>query len=284
MDNDVFLDTSSLIDLHFRSPELRRHVLDQIEPGSRLHSSRYVVFELARGFLTHLLTLHNKANDLDSLSELIRYAGHRSIGGQYAGPTMLGAYGDFLKHLERQGAALTEEQRLMHFRAWLAPHIRRAWRKVNDGRLPLSNTVGCHGELPDPATRRLPGRGRPREHMEHDVPKKRCGQLNNCGLMDALASGHTELQKMLDSMGNQPKKPDAETTRRRDAMRRLLSHDSSLPFAGRDCHSSGDALIVHEAADGQVLLTKNGKHQRPLAAALGKPVISYGEPSTQPQT
>ena len=112
MATDVFLETTALIDLEFRSPALRRHVLGELPSGAASHTSRYVIFELARGFMVHLLTLHNKAVDLDRFSDFIHYVKVRGAFPGYAGQTMLGAYEDFVQHLEATGIALTEQQRL----------------------------------------------------------------------------------------------------------------------------------------------------------------------------
>lgn len=65
---------------------------------------------------------------------------------------------------------------------------------------------------------------------------------------------------------------DQETSNRIHALRDLLAAPRGTPFAGRQCHRSGDALICLEAPPGCVIVTKNGKHFLPLGEILGKPV------------
>lgn len=279
MPTDLFLETTGLIDLYLRSAEARQHVFTQLGAEPALHSSRYAQFELARGFLRHLLTLYNKANDLDSMADLMVYVKNRGIGGQYAGPSMLGAYTDYIRHLETQGAALTETQRLLHFRAWLATFIRRGWQRMAR-EVTMSNPVGCRDDIAEPAAKSLPFAGRPREHLEQPLPTKACGSVGNCGLMTALRSSGDSFQTLHGCLCGQTK-PDPETVRRADAMSRLLSHDPATAFAGKDCHACGDAIMVFEARQSHTFVTKNAKHQVPLCQSLGKTVIAYTEATTR---
>lgn len=278
MPNDVFLDTSALIDLCFRSPALRDHVLESLGREARLHSSRYVIFELARGYLKHLLVLHNKASDLDAFSNLVQYMKNRGIGGQYAGPTMLGAYQDFVEQLEAAGTSLTEYQRLSHFRAWLALLIRKNWRAITGGLVQITNPIGCRDDIPAPVANALPNEGRPREHFSQELPTPKCGHVGNCTLIAALQQDQGVFVGVLAAL-QAIEKPDAETTRRVSALGRLLEHPPERPFPGKDCHSVGDAIIAHEAAPGQTVVSKNEKHFNPLCQEMGKTLHCYKEPA-----
>ena len=203
------------------------------------------------------------------------YVKNRHIGGQYAGPSMLGAYHDFILHLEAQGASMTEAQRLLHFRAWLALLIRRGWQRLLK-EVTLSNPIGCREDIPEPTAKALPYAGRPREHLQQPLPTKACGAVGNCGLMATLSTTSDPFQTLHLSLCTQTT-PDTETTRRAAALGRLLSHDPATAFAGKDCHACGDAILVFEAHQDHTFVTKNAKHQVPLCQSLGKPVHTYKE-------
>ena len=115
MKTEVWLDTTALVDLEFRSAVLRRHLLSLFPQGSAHRTSRYVLFEFARGVLRRYLRLHNKAAELDSLSSLTHYINNCNVGSQRTASTMLGAYADYLRHLERENIALTPAQQLEQF-------------------------------------------------------------------------------------------------------------------------------------------------------------------------
>ena len=285
MPNNLFLETTALVDLHFRSPALRQHIIEKAGADPVFHTSRYVIFELARGFLTHLLTLHNKATDLDSLADLLQYAKNRSIGGQYAGPTMLGAYTDFLRHLEQEGSALTEAQRLLHFRAWIAPFIRRGWRAIQSetSSPKISNPIGCRDDLPAPVAQPLPTAGRPKEHFRHDIPKADCGKPGNCSLLPRLHFSKDTFASVTTRLREIPS-PDSETTRRIGALDRLLALGPAAAFVGKDCHACGDPIIAHEAAPEHTVLSKNEKHMAPICSVLKKNLLTYTEPKPSPRT
>ena len=285
MPADIFLETTARVDLHFRSPALRKHIIEKAGTDSAFHTSRYVIFELARGFLTHLLTLHNKATDLDSFSDLIQYVRHRNIGGQYRGQTMLGAYEDFLRHLEQRDKPLTVAQDLLHFRAWLAPFIRRGWRAIQSGRSSpgISNPIGCRDNLPAPVASPLQSAGRPREHFRHDIPKADCGKPDNCRLLPSLQSAKDTFAAVANRLREIPN-PDAETSRRIGALDRLLASDPAAAFARKDCYACGDPIIAHEAASDHTVLSKNERHMAPICSVLKKNLLTYTEPKPSPRT
>lgn len=274
---DFFLETSALVDVEFRNAEMRRHVLAAIPLGAMIRTSHYVIFELARGFLMNLITLHNKAADFKRFSDLTLYVKNRSAFTRYAGSTMLGAFVDFQRHLEKDDAPLTESQRLAHFRAWLGPHIQRGWARVKK-RYPLSNPIGCRADLPAPVLQPLPPPQMPREHIRHDIPTDHCGTAGNCDLLPSMHAAADSFRSMERHLQALPEK-DAETQRRLVAMPRLLGQKADASFEGKDCHDCGDAIIVHEAGASTTIVTKNGKHIEPLCAAIAHTPLIYREPA-----
>src|SRR5260221_3313604 len=150
---DAFLESSALIELVFRHREIRTKVESVIPVGCQPLTSRYVLFEIVRGYLQSLILLHNKALAVKNMVELHEYthSGQQLLKRHRSG-TMLGAFEDFLAHLETLRVPLTEEQRLQYFRAWLAMHLRRGWRRIPQV-VSLINRVGCREDIPPPTNR-----------------------------------------------------------------------------------------------------------------------------------
>ena len=147
---DAFLDSTALIELVFRHREARSRVELSVPTGGCLLTSWYVLFEIARGYLRSVILLHNRAHAVQSLHQLHEYmhAGQQ-LFRPYRRETLLGAYEDFLVHLENLGLSLTEEQRLSHFRGWFALHLRRGWRELSRV-AEIVNRVGCREDIPPP--------------------------------------------------------------------------------------------------------------------------------------
>src|SRR5690349_1778320 len=98
----------------------------------QLVSSRYVVFELARGFLRNLILLHNKSTQVKKFSELQSYAQAVYRKPHLLG-TVLGAFKDFFEEGLKRGAfehptMTPDEAMLFSFRGFLRGAIRRDWR------------------------------------------------------------------------------------------------------------------------------------------------------------
>ena len=101
--SQVFLDTSAVIDRSFRNTNARQQIQNLLPAGSECISSRYVLFELARGFLRNLILLHNRAIRLTKFSDLMAYAGNSRRHAHRLG-TILGAFQDYFGEGLSRGA------------------------------------------------------------------------------------------------------------------------------------------------------------------------------------
>lgn len=275
MKTEVWLDTTALVDLEFRSAVLRRHLLSLFPQGSAHRTSRYVLFEFARGVLRRYLRLHNKAAELDTLSSLTHYINNCNVGSQRTASTMLGAYADYLRHLERENIALTPAQQLEQFRSWLAPLIRRGWRRALSHA--TSNPIGCRDDLPAPRAIKPDGKNACFEQMAQELPTGQCGSPGNCRLIHSLQSNSATFRAMSRALADLPKK-DSETAVRIPALERLMGHDTDTAFDPKDCYRCGDPIIAGEAPAGTTILSKNAKHFQPLCDAIPRPLVAYKEP------
>lgn len=263
----AFLDSSTLIELTFRHREIRKKVSAALPSDLNRSTSRYVVFEVARGYLGHLILLHNKALAVQSLSELHEYLhSGAQIFKRYRSGTMLGAFDDFIVHLETLDQSLTEDQRLAAFQGWIASHLRRGWQKLLHG-IEVINPVGCQEDMPAPKRNRS-------QNYEQALPKEQCGSAAACGLDAYLTSHQSDFQNIVASLDGL-ERIDAETKRRIAALRRLLDKGSGRDFDGKDCWACGDAIICHEAPADSTVVSKNRKHFQPLCSILNKKFIAY---------
>jgi len=264
---DAFLESSALIELVFRHREVQRKVESACPLGGRRLTSRYVLFEIARGYLLSLLVLQNKARAVGGLRELRQYMhSGQQLFKTCRRETMLAAYEDFLAHLEALGIAFTEEQRLPHFRGWLSQHVRHGWRRLTRVAEAI-NPVGCREDIPAPAQKA-------NGLYEQPLPTQECGLPTACGLDRCLSSYHADFKAAAEALAAL-ESPDAETQRRVVAVRSLLARNAGADFAGKHCWSSGDAIICHEAPVDATIVTKNRKHFEPLCAVFGRTLSTY---------
>jgi len=264
---DAFLESSALIELVFRHREVQRKVESACPAGGRRLTSRYVLFEIARGYLLSLLVLHNKARAVKSLRELHEYthSGQR-LFQRHRRETMLAAYEDYLAHLQALGISLTEEQRLSHFRGWFSQHLRHGWRRLT-GAAKTINPAGCREDIPAPVQNA-------NGLYEQPLPTQECGFPKACGLDGYLSAHRADFEAAARALAALDD-PDAETKRRLSALQSLLARKAGADFAGEHCWSCGDAIICHEAPIDAAIVSKNRKHFEPLCAVFGRTLRAY---------
>lgn len=263
---DVFLDSSVLIGLVFRHAGERAACRAALPPDAEVFSSRYVIFEIARGFLRSLIALHNYSFEFSSFADFHQaaHSGHRRFK-PYAMHTWLGAFDDYFAALEAEDGASSGRLKLEELRAKLRGWIRRGWRKMgNDFR--LINEIGCRDDLPSPASRGD-------ERIDQRLPDEECGQPTACRLQAFIHARKPQVEAVAAGLEALPtSRKDKETVNRIDGLRHLLARSPGTPFEGKKCYRSGDALICLEAPTGCIIGSKNRKHFEPLAQILDKPL------------
>jgi hypothetical protein len=256
----IYLDSSALVDLCFWDSKSRGLVLANTSDGVAV-ATPYALFELARGFLSYLMAIHNKALQVGSPADFLAY-GQRIFRMRYRQAALLESYVVFLQGLPPE-AALTQRQQLELFQGDLAKRIRLGWRRAKACCLPATNVCGCRSDLPAPY---LDENG----YYDHSLPTKECGKVTNCGIRDHIYKHDVELRKVRSALVADPN-PDEETKRRIKALSELLK----LPkkdFFNRTCWDLGDLMIVHETPSGGVVVTKNSKHFAPICLSLGRTI------------
>ena len=112
----------------------------------------------------------------------------------------------------------------------------------------------------------------PRElpNGELDIHPRDCMRDRECCLARLLRKDKAALMKMRDAV---PASGRPEDSRRRDALRKLAVHPTSV-FDRKDCQALGDAYFAFFAPEGSEILTTNVKDHAPLAEALGKAAVA----------
>jgi len=263
---DAFLDSSILIGLVFRHAGERAACRDVLPSDRTAVCSRYVIFEVARGFLRSLIALHNYSFEFDSFGHL-HQAAH---SGQqrfrpYRMHTWLGAFDDYFAALEAEDGVSSEALKLEELRAKLRVWIRRGWRRMHRD-FSLINEIDCRDDLPSPASRGD-------QRVDQRLPDGECGQPDACGLQVFIQARKSDVESVAAGLETlAPSEKDKETVNRIEGLRYLLGKVPGEPFVGTKCYNCGDALICMEAPPGHTIGTKNRKHFEPLARILNKPL------------
>jgi hypothetical protein len=259
----TFLDSTVVIGLLFRHDGERKACEEAIPAGQRV-CSRYVVYEVARGFLLNLIALHNRSFDYDSYSDLMQASNSgQLLFKKYRMRTWANALVDFTRALEIEDVSAKPSQNLLLFRAKLRRWITQGWDRL-ESQFEIINPVGCRPTLPAPFVRD--------DHLiEHRLPLKECGKPEACGVKTFFDSNLATVEKLisdLDSLSGADK--DEETKKRIEALQHLSCVPKGSAFDGKKCHRCGDAIICMEAPLDHAIATKNKKHFEPIARSLGK--------------
>jgi hypothetical protein len=273
--NDARLDSSIAIGLHFRHQGEKQACRNSIPDGKSTLVSRYVIFEVARGFMRSLIALHNTSWEYSRWSDL-QMAAH---SGQnrfkpYKMHTWLGAFDDFSSELEAEDGAIPENQRLEFFRAKLRRWVKIGWRDLCRSHK-TDNPVGCRNSLP------VPKMDDEEKMLVHDLPIHECGKADACFVHRFLVSKENIVNCTIQFLSALPTSKQGNDTRRHiEGLEHILSAGAEADFDGSKCHQSGDAIICLECSHaGDLIVTKNKRDFAPLVESLGM-VMSLSKTAT----
>lgn len=261
----AWLETSVVISLHFRNAEVAEATRRTLPTDASPVVSRYVLFELARGYLSSLRVLHAETFACQmrhDLRVLVKSGNRRHT---YKGPTWTDVLDDHLFLLEEDGDEEESAWQQMlpdMFRARLAHVIHRGWAGCV-GAYGIENPAGCRDDLPAPYEDQ-------EKRIQHALPLDQCGQPGNCGVLAFVRKNAETLERVRAADGKlkaQAKKGERE--RRLAGLGHLLAASDAEGFEGERCHHCGDAMIAMEAtAAGGCAVTKDKEFPR-LCKALG---------------
>lgn len=260
---NAYLDSTAAIGLLFRHRSERDLCRAALPEDGDILCSRYVIFEIARGYLRYLIALHNYSLEFTSFADfhLAAHSGQQRFR-PYRMHTWLGAFSDYLKTLEERDGLCSPSQQLDEFRAKLRGWIRRGWRRLTT-EYRFINDVGCREDLAPPTVRGD-------ERIDQALPNAECGRPTACRLQRFLTLRKSHVRRVVAGLEQLPVPQDSETTRRIASLRALMSSLPSSHFDGNDCFRGGDALICLEAPHDSVVVTKNLRHFEPLGQILNK--------------
>ncbi|HTI71914.1 MAG TPA: hypothetical protein VMF06_18200 [Candidatus Limnocylindria bacterium] len=257
---DAFLDSSVVIGLFFRNRGERKVCEDAVPITATLYCSRYVIFEVSRGFLRNLINLHNISFEHESFADLHQAAHSGQLRfKRYAMETWLGAFDDYFAEMALEQGSIENGLDLFELRAKIRGWVRRGWRKMVT-KCAIINDIGCRPDITAPFVRSD-------DLLDQRLPLEQCGQPTACELQSFMRGHASRAQSILDGL-RRISNPDKETARRIEAIHHLSNMVPGKPFSGSNCHSCGDALICLESPSTMWVITKNGKHFEPLVGIL----------------
>jgi hypothetical protein len=263
----VFLDSSVVIGLIFRNRLEREACGKNLPADAQLVISKYVIFEIARGFMRRLISLHNISFDYSNIGELLLASTSGQNRFSYNMPTWTGAIADYLLQLSSADGKSSESTDLEEFRAKIRVWIRKGWKSINQN-FTIINLIGCRGFTPGPFQRSD-------KFLDQALNIESCGDPDQCDLQTFLGSCTSQGEEIIVSLNSLPEaKKDPETKARLKSMRCLLSSSLGTPFLGKDCFRCGDAFICLEAPQDHVVASKNKKHFEPILKPLNKKFLN----------
>ena len=265
--NSIFLETSAVATLFYKSPSERKALETTIPEGAILISSQYVVFELSRGFVQYLIWIHNRATLVTKFSDLYAYCNSMRRRINFTG-AMFEMFKFFEQYVSDNGLTAPrempmDEYKLVIFRAFVRRTIRRSWSNFHKRINSFVNNVGCRS-IPPPTT---DAKGQ----FTQELRTRLCGKRDKCGLKDYVGSHRRDFEKLQLNLSH-IKNPDPETTKRVTSLHELYRWDKK-EFQKSDCYNCGDPIIAHEAPAEHPILTLNHKHFEPISKIFQKQLV-----------
>lgn len=249
----------------FKAKKERENAFRVIPSGDAIVTSRYVIFELSRGYLRYLILLHNKTTLFTTFSDLCRYGHALRLKAYYQGAIWESFTKFFSETPFQPPDKMTEDEyKLICFRSFLRKDIRRCWRKMMRALSRIINNVGCRDNVSEPTI------GRDGQYVQV-LDRHLCGIARCCGLKSYTARHTDDFSRLRDRLQAEPP-PDSETAKRTKALRELY-RNPTRDFLKTDCYVCGDAIIAHEAPAEVPIVTKNKKHFAPICEVFDKRIL-----------
>lgn len=262
----TFLETSVVVDLHFRSQKQAANCRAHLPAGAALVVTAYVLFELARGHVDRLCRLHDLSRSCTHEDELRVKITEGQAPYKRDMDTWNATLNDDAMFVRKMKAADGKKWRLrapQYFRARLRNVVIDGWDECAAA-YPLSNAPSCRENLPSPY-RDTEGL------LQHNLPTDDCGKPGNCGALAFARANRAHFETLRGCVGkSKAKHKKGERERQVGGIDHLLAA-AGEDFVGTHCHGCGDTMICMEAREGTVV-TKDGDFTR-LTKALGAKMV-----------
>jgi hypothetical protein len=254
----AFLETTAVVDLLFKDHKSREAVRSSLSGFEIKYSAQYVRMEIKRGVLQHFVYLHNKAVECDEMSEVkTAISKLSSTFHKNKLSTILEALANFWKEVERmpvpEGTAAIGKFTKAMLAALLRARIKRFWSKFDAIVDIVLDGTECY-------KREYPLKPPTLHGTVFDNTLSTCDKYkpNICRVkefcqenLDSFADIHVHLSQL--------KGPDAETIKRRGALKDVL-RTPNRDILRNTCWRLGDAIIILEALEGSTIINNNAKH------------------------
>lgn len=261
MPTKVFVDTTILTDALLKCNQQGEVAVQALKRCPESVLPVYAIKEFKAGPLDYFVYLHNKLYSTKSLAKTTR-AIAQLIGFQRnRAKTALDAMADLqLPGVQRK---MTDEELADLYRIQLARLILSAWGKRRKITSSVTDELICYAEQ-GPNIEIRTG------YISNSGKLCKLHGTDECCMSRDLKQRKRDLELLLEAMRG---REGREHTRRRAVLHKL-ANTPKRTMTSRDCADLGDAFFALNAPMDAPILTTNLKDHGPLAAALGKSVIT----------
>jgi hypothetical protein len=269
----AFLETTACIDLMFNAhAKLRQRTKD----FKLLETSNYVKMEIKKGYINHLIYLHNILADTESFAGTLKavnglhHNGHkRKLMAILKQLEVIFRGEIFHKPLREIDEKDTNIDSLICKKARniLYTKIKKFKNGIEKLAQNVTNEMGCYRDIEPPYIR---------NDRFHNDNKECIKSIMTCEIFTFFKKGEDEFNKMHKALRNIPEKDD-ETEKRAKSLKELLkktelerSFSNAQKVDAKHCWACSDAILVATSPRDALLITSNQKHFEPLTASVGK--------------
>ena len=234
--------------------------------ADRKLTSRYVLYEISRGYLQYLIRAYNKSLQCESFADLLDYT--RKLFASHWRGSIEESMANFIRRgslVDPESSTPQDEQMLDYYRSFLRRVIRQGWKKLEEQVGEIVNDVGCRSDVQAP----IHDDGGYQQELKSNL----CGKYSNCGLkpyVEKRVVSFSKVREVIERMNE----TDGETRRRIEGIRGLCKNPRGDFDAGH-CYSTSDAIILHEVPGDTAAVTSNARHFVPIASIIGVPLRTY---------
>lgn len=274
---DIFLETTAIIDYVFKDETKRKQVHNVLKEYNARYSSNYVKAQIRNGYLRWLSTVYKKTFSLKYIADIFEWAKNCTAvhWTRYMGSSAQEQLIIFLRNIERKikekNEDVSEDLDVRILQSHIRNLIRKGWRQACcEGKTvnKFIDETGCYrGKLESPKKK-----GKYIE-IEMDTDCKDYAK-RICDIEEFLKNPVNKKQfgRILESLKSEAKKDD-ETKKRIVELEKILKKKNPL-ISGHECKACSDAIIAVEA-NVQSILNNNTKHFDPICESIGKKSIGY---------
>ena len=267
MKNDeIFLETTALIDFVFKSSEIRLKISDILATYGHVYSSNYVRAQVRNRYLNYLCVMLKKSMFAYSVADVLEWAKKCTyISFQaYLGNSSSEQIIIYLRDIEEKH----KFPEIKAFQSHLRILIRKGWKQIFEDCSFIDDFIDqtkCYTGFLSPPVRKS---------GYYEVENSKACENNGHGICELEKFCNNDIEDFRNILNKLKKiaKPDEETKNRIQEIQRLLKGRTN--FKLKECGFLSDAIIALES-NAPEILNNNDKHFLPICESIGKKSVTY---------